>query len=92
MAQYVEKQTLSVCCNCLGQVFWAYNLGGFQITNARCDKQWVPPVQKLVLSITMKTIVVLLLLSLVCLLRLWLKIELQLLPCSCFNRIRLPSW
>jgi hypothetical protein len=49
-------------------------------------------VQKLVSSITMKTIVGLLLLSLVCLLRLWLKIELQLLPCSRFNRIRLPSW
>jgi hypothetical protein len=42
MAQYVEKQTLSVCCNCLGQVFRAYNLGGFQITNARCDNEFRP--------------------------------------------------
>jgi hypothetical protein len=60
--------------------------------------QWVRQLRrrylfkKLVSSTTMKTIVGLLLLSLVCLLRLWLKIELQLLPCSRFTRIRLPSW
>ena len=42
MAQYVEKQTQSIYRNCLGQVFRVYNLGGFRITNARCDNEFRP--------------------------------------------------
>ncbi len=41
-AQYVEKQTQGIYGNCLGQVFWVYNVGGFRITNAWCDNEFCP--------------------------------------------------
>ncbi len=33
---------------CLGQVFRVYNLGGFRITNARCDNEFCPLMDPLV--------------------------------------------
>ncbi len=42
MAQYVEKQAQGIYHNCLGQVFWVYNLGGFWITNACCVNEFCP--------------------------------------------------
>jgi hypothetical protein len=44
---FIEKQTQSIYRNCLGQVFQVYNLGGFQITNARCNNEFRPLMEPL---------------------------------------------
>jgi hypothetical protein len=41
-AQWVKKQTPEVYHACLGQVLQIYNMGGFRVTNARCDNEFCP--------------------------------------------------